>query len=258
MISTLWRFGRRLAKYPRLRAVLTRPRRWIVGVTAWLYRRHDGVTPQRTHRQPAQGPLQRSKPGIPIVFLQVGDFLNTGVRQYTDVALRQAALASPESDIVLLTDSARPDLPDIIQVPLGAHHEAPARFKRLYRHMSVNDPRYELLCFTRWFYIRDFVRRHGITRFCTFDTDVLMFSPAGRFAALFGDHPAGNWSWANTISDIDVLDDICGFLERIQQDRKLSASITERHGTLSDMTAFLAFGAGRRDIFDQNGLPATG
>jgi hypothetical protein len=38
------------------------------------------------------------KSGIPIIFLQVGDFMNVGAKRFADIALRQAAAASPNSD----------------------------------------------------------------------------------------------------------------------------------------------------------------
>jgi hypothetical protein len=143
-------------------------------------------------------------------------------------------------------------------VPLGPHHHAVLQFKELYRHASINDPRYELLCFTRWFYIRDFARRHGIDRFCIFDCDILLFSPIETFAATFGSTPAGNWSWANVISSHDALDAICGYFERVFQDRRLLATLTDKYCNLTDMGALIEFGECNPGIFNQRNLPAVG
>lgn len=198
------------------------------------------------------------KPGIPIIFVQVGDFMNVGAKTFADIALRQAADASPNSDVILLTDEERPHLPGIVQVPLATHHHAALRFKELYRHASINDPRYELLCFTRWFYIRDFVQRHGIDRFCIFDCDIMLFSPVETFAAAFGNYQAGNWSWANVISSHDALDAICGYFERVFQDRRLLATIKEKYRNISDMGALVEFGESNPTIFNQNNLPVMG
>jgi len=209
----------------------------------------------------AARPILR-KPGVPIIFVQAGDFNNVGAKGFLDIALRQAALASPESDIIILTDMERPGLPKIIQVPLDEHHDAALHFKQLYRHTSANGFDYELFCFTRWFCIRDFVRRHGIARFCIFDCDVLLFSPVETFVAAFGDHPAGNWSWANTISS-RAIDLICGHFEAVFQDRRLFASITEKYRVgaaphVSDMVALFDLADRDSTFLNQHTLLGNG
>jgi hypothetical protein len=141
--------------------------------------------------------LQKS--GLPIIFVQAGDFLKVGAKRYLDIALRQAALASSNSDVILLTDVERPGLPEIRQFALSAHGSTVTEFERLYRHISVNESRYEGFCFSRWFYVRDFVRHYGVGRFCLFDTDIMLFSPVENFAAEFEGCLAGNWSWANVL-----------------------------------------------------------
>jgi hypothetical protein len=42
--------------------------------------------------------------------------------------------------------------------------------------MSATNIDYELFCFLRWFYIRDFVVKHNIESFICLDSDVLVFS----------------------------------------------------------------------------------
>jgi len=208
-------------------------------------------------------PVVLRRPGIPIVFLQAGESMNVGANRFWEIALRQAALASPGSDVILLTDVERPGLPGIIQVPLGEHYKAASKFMQLYRHVSANDFRYELICFRRWFYIRDFVRRHGITRFCMFDCDILLFSPVEVFAAEFGEYPAGNWAWANTISSLEALDLICEHFETVFRNRRLLASIAEKYRLgatphLSDMLALFELAEGHPAFLNQHTLRARG
>jgi hypothetical protein len=229
-------------------------RRAARALRAIRYRGNDGIASVA----PSDAGPMPCKSGIPIIFVQVGDFMNVGAKRFADIALQQAASASPDSDVILLTDEPRPHLPGIVQVRLGTHHHAAVRFKKLYRHASINDPRYELLCFTRWFYIRDFVQRHGIERFCIFDCDILLFSPVETFAAAFGKYQLGNWSWANVISSHDALDAICGYFERVFRDRGLLARITEKYRNVTDMGALMEFGQTNPLIFDQRDLPAMG
>jgi hypothetical protein len=56
-----------------------------------------------------------------------------------DIAVRQAALASSNSDVILLTDVERPGLSEIRQFAPTAHGSAVTEFEPLYRHISVND-----------------------------------------------------------------------------------------------------------------------
>jgi hypothetical protein len=232
---------------PMLRLALRVCRRTIIFCNAWLFRGRDGVVSSS-----GKARLERHKPGIPIIFLHVGE------SWFLDITLRQAALASPNSDIIFLTDAERPNLPGIIQMPVGAHHRAASEFKKLYRHASTNYAKYELLCFTRWFYIRDFVRLYGIDRFCMIDSDVMLFSPIELFAAEFGNHPAGNWSAANLITSLDVLDTICGHFEAVFKNRRFLSKIVDKYGVVSDMTALLDLASGNPTFFNQQNLPAKG
>jgi hypothetical protein len=223
--------------------------------------RYTTVAPAavRTSAQPAV----LRKPGIPIIFLQISEAMNVGANRFLDIVLRQATLASPGSDVIMLTDVELPSLPGIIQAPLGVHYDAASKFTQLYRHLSVNEFRYELFCFARWFYIRDFVRRHGIARFCTFDCDILLFSPVEVFAAEFGGYMAGNWAWANTISSLEALDLICGHFETVFRSRRLLAAIAEKYRIgarphVSDMLALFELAAGNPAFLNQHALPAKG
>ncbi len=197
------------------------------------------------------------KPGTPIIFVQAGDFMKKDAKRFLDIALRQAALASPDSDVILLTDTKRPNLPEIVQIPL-TNSRAARRFKEIYRHASGNYYQYELFCFTRWFYLQEFMRQNNIKRCCVFDTDIMLFSPVEHFVAAFGNHPAGSWSWANVISDDNVLAAICGHFERTFQDRQLFAAIKEKYRNVSDMAALSHFAEGNPRILDQGNLPAMG
>jgi hypothetical protein len=231
----MWRLALRVA------------RRMIILCDAWLFRGRDGVVPSS-----AKARFERHKPGIPIICPHVGE------SWFLDITLRQAALASPNSDIIFLTDIERPNLPGIIQMPVGAHHHAADEFKKLYRHASINWAKYELFCFTRWFYIQDFVRLHGIDCFCMIDSDVMLFSPIERFAAEFADRPAGNWSGANVIRSVNALDTICEHFQAIFNNRQLLSTIRNKYGVVSDLTAMVDLGSRNSSFFNQYALPAKG
>jgi len=48
-------------------------------------------------------------------------------------------------------------------------------FRSVYEHLSTNSFEIELLCFTRWFALYEFMRSHGIETCLHIDSDVLLF-----------------------------------------------------------------------------------
>jgi hypothetical protein len=168
--------------------------------------------------------------GIPIIFVQAGAFFNGNSKQLMNLALRQAVAASPDSDVIPLTDAKRLGLPEVSQVLLSEYWtRGVLKFKWGYKHTSDSPPAFERFCFLRWYYIRAFVRHRGIKRFCVLDTDILLFSPIDKFAAEFAGYRAGNWTWANVFSDISVLDEMIDYFERIFRDARLRNEISIKY-----------------------------
>ena len=85
-----------------------------------------------------------------------------------------------------------------------------------------------MTCFTRWFVIREFVRQHAIDRFCSFDTDIMLFSSVADFAVEFGSHSAGNWSWANTFSGAAAVDLMCDYFSGVFADNELLNQMADK------------------------------
>lgn len=55
------------------------------------------------------------------------------------------------------------------------YSEGANAFKKVYVHMSSNPYDYELICFQRWFYIRDFIEKQEMEYFLCMDSDVLLY-----------------------------------------------------------------------------------
>jgi hypothetical protein len=182
---------------------------------------------------------------IPIIFVQAGGFLNGGSELLMKIALKQAAIACPSNQVILLTDAKRHGLPEITQALLSHYWSWDAfKFKLRYKHWSDNPPQFERFCFLRWYYLRAFLRRHRIDHFCLLDTDILLFSPIQIFAAEFMGYRAGNWTWANIISDIHVIDELIDYFERIFNDNRLRDEISTKYypgvpPRLTDMVVLL-------------------
>lgn len=51
-------------------------------------------------------------------------------------------------------------------------------FRVLYEHLSTNNPEIELMCFNRWFILREFMVAQGIDRCLHLDSDVMLYANA--------------------------------------------------------------------------------
>lgn len=193
---------------------------------------------------------------IPIVFVHRGGLPFIGDR-FLRIALRQAQLASPLNQIFLMTDYRRPWLPGINQVRLGDLGNPAGTFQKSYRHASSNYRRYERFCFSRWFYVREFMKQRGIERACVLDSDIMLFSPIECFVSEFSGYEAGNWSWANVVTAKGV-NLICEHFGRISNDRAAHALILEKYGVVSDMTVLIGLAQIDGSVMDQSPLASKG
>jgi hypothetical protein len=128
------------------------------------------------------------------------------------VALYQARLAAPNSEIILLTDETRPLQLDVEQAKIDDYSASAKDFMKDYVHLSIMPKDYELPCYLRWFVMRDFAHKHAIQSFLYFYIDILLFAPVERFVSEFRGYAVGNWSWANFVSQPEAIDCLCNYL----------------------------------------------
>src|SRR5437870_5654360 len=120
-------------------------------------------------------------PSIPIVFFHKGD------AWYLWYTLRQARLTNPEAPIYLLGDVHCRRYDRFAEfVDLRPYDAAAREFAGLYVHLSTNHADFELVCFQRWFVLREFMREKGLDRCVYLDSDVMAYTDLagefGRFA----------------------------------------------------------------------------
>lgn len=193
------------------------------------------------------------KPGLPILFVHIG---HKGV---LDIALEQAVRASPDSPVILLTDEIR-DLPfPVHQADIRLYTGSYGRFGAVYEHLSVNGEGYEAMCYGRWFFVHDFAVRHGLGRFCVFDSDIMLYRPAEHFAAPFAGRIAGNWSWANCFEGPEALGYLCDRFVELFADKPRLHALADRFRIdgkphVSDMHLLMEIAAGDPRFLEQGGL----
>ena len=153
---------------------------------------------------------------------------------------------------------------DVKQALIRDYFEGAKDFNKDYVHLSILSKEYELNCYSRWFVMRDFARRHAMQSFCYFDSDILLFAPVERFTNEFRGYIAGNWAWANFISKPEAIDLLCDYLHDAFRDGERLHALAERNRSLfgqphvSDMYILLEWPKSNSDILDQNDFPQKG
>ena len=102
-------------------------------------------------------------------------FINTGGSFFLPYVLHQAKHLNPSSAIVLIGDAGNYDFVQFEQIENLASDDIDS-FRRNYVHRSTNPPQFELFCWERWFYLRNFMRKEQADSALYLDSDVLLFS----------------------------------------------------------------------------------
>lgn len=202
-------------------------------------------------------PRRPHKPGIPIVFFQVGR------KDDIDIALRQASLAAPASDLILITDEIRDLDVDVLQFRLDDCVASFGAFRDVYIHASVNPYGFELLCFARWFMMLDLCRKIGLERLFVIDSDVLLYQPPEVVAKEFRGYCAGSWAGTNYFDGLEGLEAICRYFLDVYSDRRTfikvaAASLMDGIPQVSDMSLLLDLAAGDPRFLDMDTLMERG
>lgn len=96
---------------------------------------------------------------------------------YAQLALAHAKAFCPRSRVVLIgTDHDAARRAGVEFVDVASVFTEAAEFAKIYRHQSRNRYELELLCFQRWFCMREFLVREKLDGFIHLDSDVLVYA----------------------------------------------------------------------------------
>jgi len=184
---------------------------------------------------------------IPIIFLHRSN------SEYLKYTFAQAKAVNPKSDIVLLGDETNNQYPFVEHYFIEDYSESAGQFARIYKHLSTHSLDFELICFQRWFVLRDFMVAHGL-RSCLFlDSDTLLYTDvtkdSRRFASFDFTLSHGMSGCTFFLNRVEALTEFCAFLSDTYTNRpgyyfqKMAAHFavlqrTGRNGGVCDMTAF--------------------
>jgi len=117
---------------------------------------------------------------IPVCFIHKGA---SGYLQYT------VAQAAKNNEVYLITDTLLPhDWRNGVLHMAIAEYDHGDLFTQNYVHMSKNPYAYELFCFTRYFILLDFMRKHQLDVVMYLDSDILLFCNATEAYEPFRQH----------------------------------------------------------------------
>lgn len=139
--------------------------------------------------------------------------MHFGDSDYLQYSLMQAKRSNPDSDIILIGDESNNKYSFIKHVS-RFDSSSGQEFAKLYQHLSFNSYEYELFCIQRWFILRDYMAKHGISRCYHQDSDVMLYADISTekvadFDFAFCGGISGGISFIN---NFDALDDFCNFI----------------------------------------------
>lgn len=173
-------------------------------------------------------------------------FIHYGNSEYLGYSLMQAKIVNKNSDVILIGDDSNNCYPFITHINVNDNSKSATEFAKLYKHMSPNAYDFELICFQRWFILRDFMIKYGLNTCYYQDSDVLLYTDINEanFSSFHLVFTAGTGS-SIFINNFNTLCDFCSYIEDFyvnKSSKELESIYQERIlNGISDMTLFLFY-----------------
>jgi hypothetical protein len=174
---------------------------------------------------------------IPIVTVQKND------ADCLLYCLAQAKSTNPTSEIYLIGDKQN-DLYKFINCHYIHDYETEAKiFEKYYKHLDSNTYEFGLICFQRWFVLKEFMKKNNYNSLLHIDPDVMLYkdiSQEENFAncdlALSGDANEGLLACGHScfINNFKVLEELCDFIMQHYKDETKFKEIEEIYRKLNE------------------------
>ena len=151
--------------------------------------------------------------------------VHQGLSDYLKYCLLKAQQYNPTTPIVLIGNEENRCLldviPELIHIIPDQNTTDTKAFKNNYKHRSTEPETFELMCFLRWFFVRDFMKRNNIERCLHIDSDVLLFCDVWQAGEPYRTYGMTLSTWGNPnylmghtcyINDYHLLDGFCQML----------------------------------------------
>src|SRR5262249_10071626 len=190
---------------------------------------------------------------MPIVFIHQSN------SEHLKYSLAQAHASNPRSTIILLGDSSN-DVYDFVEhLPFVEYFQGAARFEKIYKHYSTHGIDFELICFQRWFILREFLMANNLAQCLYLDSDTMLYADVTKESKKFEQfdftlcwNSIGCVFFLNRLKGLDefcqFLLDIYGNKNKFYYDRMVAHyAVRKKHqlaGGACDMTAFQFYSEG--------------
>lgn len=105
---------------------------------------------------------------IPVIFI------HKGYQPYLEFTVKQAL---KNNDVVFIGDTDLPFRDEKLKIEkLSDYSENVDEFSKLYIHLNTTPFDYELFCFNRWFVLKNYMKKNGLSKIFYVDSDVLLFT----------------------------------------------------------------------------------
>jgi hypothetical protein len=145
-------------------------------------------------------------------------------------------------DVHVIADRSWSSILDVTFHDISEFARATEAFRSVYRHRSVQDPRYEMFCFERWFILREFAARHGLDELVCADSDVLVYPGWQAIRDLMGPARMTDAAWFNLFRSRQALIDWTEFIIQMYRSGADEAAAAKYPHGLSDMTCLIEYG----------------
>jgi len=198
---------------------------------------------------------------LPIIFIHRSNsaFIHRSNSDHLKYSLAQAHKSNPQSAVFLLGDSSN-DVYDFVEHrPMTEYLRGAAEFQNIYKHYSTHTVDFELICFQRWFILREFVIVNNISQCLYLDSDTMLYADVTREWKKFEQfdftlcwNSIGCVFFLNRLKGLDefcqFLMDIYGSQNKFYYDRMVAHyAVRKKHqltGGACDMTAFQFYSEG--------------
>ena len=176
---------------------------------------------------------------LPIIVLHVGN------SDYIFYCLAQAKKTNPESPVIWLGDCIDKHYSFFDYENFWDYTDEFQEFNSSYQHHSINNIKWELFCFQRWFVLKKIMQSRNIDQCLHIDSDVMLYANVTEEQKIFSSYDltlsfrqSPHFSFIN---NLNVLEKFCSFLLEIYKNPLIYQPIQDKFPNVSDMSAFNFF-----------------
>ena len=240
------------------RIALTDPRR----LSRAIVKRFSFTSPMEVQEPLVHKPLSTKTPlkkpysstsALPIIFIHKSN------SEHLKYSLGQAHASNPQSTVILLGDSSNDAYDFVEHRSMAEYFHGAGEFQKIYKHYSTHGVDFELICFQRWFILRDFLIANNLSQCLYLDSDTMLYADVTKDWKKFEQFDF-TLCWNSIgcvffLNRLKGLDEFCQFLmdiycsqNKFYYDRMVAHyAVRKKHhlaGGACDMTAFQFYSEG--------------